>query len=73
MDEQLNVDYLKGRKVCATGRLVSMTHAELAKLVVACGGTYLRSPCRGSMILVVGEQSWLAERGTAGRTFDRAR
>lgn len=78
MDVSLNADYLRGRKVCATGRLVSMTHAELAKLVQTCGGTYLRTPRRGSLTLVVGDRGCLTEDDGSpgnvnGRIFDRAR
>ena len=48
MDESppLNCDYLKDQKVCVTGRLVSLTHAELAELVRSCGGTFIRTPKR---------------------------
>src|SRR5262245_35252890 len=74
MDVSLNVDYLQGRSVCATGRLVSMTHAELADLVEACGGSYVRTPRRGSLILVVGDRGCLSEQdGTPGQVFERAR
>lgn len=76
MDElrNLNVDYVRDRKVCATGRLVSMTHAELAKTVTACGGTYIRFPSRSSIIMVVGDSGWPSEKdGSLGRVFERAR
>ncbi len=71
---KLNADYVKDRKVCATGRLISMTHAELAKLVCACGGTFIRFPARSGMILVVGDGGWPSEKdGSLSRVFDRAR
>lgn len=76
MDEfaNLNAAYVKDRKVCATGRLVSMTHDELAKLVRGCGGDFLRSPRRSSFILVVGDGGWPSERdGSLNQVFDRAR
>lgn len=76
MDEftDLNLDYVKDRKVCATGHLVSMTHDELAKLVQHCGGTYVRFPTRSSVILVVGDGGWPSERnGSLSRVFERAR
>ena len=76
MDEigKLNAKYVTDRKICATGRLISMTHAELAKVVCACGGNYLRFPVRGSLELVVGVHGWPSENdGSLSRVFDRAR
>ncbi len=72
--ESLNSDYVRGRKVCATGRLFSMTHVELAELVRACGGKYLRYPTRSGFILVVGDAFWPAEKdGSPSRVFERAK
>ncbi|MGE0756676.1 MAG: tetratricopeptide repeat protein [Pirellulaceae bacterium] len=71
--EAPHVAWLRDRKVCATGRLVSWTHVELAKLVRAWGGTYVRTPTRGSLVLVVGDHGWPAEEdGSTSRTFARA-
>jgi tetratricopeptide (TPR) repeat protein len=67
-------DYLQDRKVCVTGRLVSMTHAEFARLVQSCGGTFVRRPTRSSVILVVGDDGWPAERdGSPSHVLVRAR
>jgi tetratricopeptide (TPR) repeat protein len=41
--------------------MVSMTHAELAELVAACGGTFVRYPRRSSLLLVIGQDGWPAE------------
>ena len=73
--EPLNVDYLRGRKVCATGRLFTLTHAELSKLVVACGGEFIQTPTRSGFILIVGEGGWPSDRqdGSVNQTFDKAR
>jgi tetratricopeptide (TPR) repeat protein len=57
----LNRDYLKDRKVCVTGRLFSLTHAELAALVEGCGGTFLSQPLRCGFLLVVGDDGWPAD------------
>src|SRR5262245_18534495 len=65
---------LLNRKVCVTGRLMALTHEELAQLVLACGGKFIRFPRRGSMILVVGEDGWPSEMdGSPSRIFERAR
>lgn len=45
---------LTSRKVCVTGQLATMTHAELATLVESSGGTFLPGPRRTSFVLVVG-------------------
>lgn len=76
MDElgSLNRDYVKDRKVCATGRLVSLTHDQLARLVEACGGTFIRYPTRSSIVLVIGDDGWPSEDdGSPSRVFKRAR
>ena len=65
---------LQGRKICVTGRLVSLTHRELASVVRALGGTFLRAPRRCSFELVVGENGWPSqENGKMSAAFDRAR
>src|SRR6187397_2627940 len=65
---------LLNRKVCVTGRLMALTHEELAQLVAACGGRFIRFPRRGGMILVVGENGWPSEMdGSPSRIFERAR
>ena len=72
--ENLHADYLRGRKVCVTGRLVSMTHADLAKVVQAGGGTFLRNPRRCGFLLVVGDNGWPSDSaGALNSIFDRAR
>ena len=75
MDENdRNADLLAGRKVCVTGRLVSMTHADLASVVKTCGGTFLQNPRRCGFILVVGDNGWPSDGGGAiNAVFDRAR
>src|SRR5687768_2725124 len=76
MDEcagNLNHDYLRQRKVCVTGRLFSMTHAELAELTQALGGTFLRYPTRSSFLLLIGDDGWPAENdGSPSQILDRA-
>ena len=75
MDEcvSLNRDYLKGRRFCATGRLVTMTHANLADLVQSCGGTYVKHPPRGSIVIVIGGGGWPTEsNGAPSRLIQRA-
>lgn len=52
---QLNAEFLKGRRVCAAGRLASMTRGELAELVTACGGEFLTHPRRTGFLLVMGD------------------
>ena len=72
--ENLNADYLKGRKVCVTGRLVSMTHADLASVVRSCGGTFLQNPRRCGFTLVVGDHGWPSDTGgSINSIFDRTR
>ena len=65
---------LRGKRVCVTGRFVSMTHAEVGELVRACGGEFIRSLPRGSAILVVGDDGWPAgQDGVPTAVFRRAR
>ena len=72
--EDLNADLLRGQKVCVTGRLVSMTHADLAKVVRGCGGTFLQNPKRFGFTLVVGDNGWPTDTGGSISTvFDRTR
>jgi tetratricopeptide (TPR) repeat protein len=73
--ECLNLEYLQGRKVCATGRLVAMTHGELARLVSACGGTFIPTPRKCGFLLVVGDGGWPKDDldDTANQVFRRAR
>lgn len=69
-----SVDYLKDRKVCVTGRLVSMTHADLANAVRTYGGTFLQNSRRCGFILVVGDNGWPSDsHGSINAVFDRAR
>jgi tetratricopeptide (TPR) repeat protein len=70
----LNCDFVRGRKVSVTGRMISMTHAELAELVTACGGSFLRYPRRCSFLLVIGQDGWPSEDdGSPSRVLARAR
>jgi len=65
--------FLLRRNVCVTGHLASMTHAELADLVVSCGGAFLPFPRRAQFILVIGDCGWPTERdGSPTRVFQRA-
>jgi tetratricopeptide (TPR) repeat protein len=76
MDEPdlLRTDYLRDRKICATGRLVSLSRSELEQLVNVGGGTFLRFPRRTGFVLVVGDGGWPSETdGSVGRVFNRAR
>jgi tetratricopeptide (TPR) repeat protein len=69
----LNGDYVKNRKVCATGRLFSMTHDDLTELVNACGGKFIRHPTRSNFILIVGDAGLPAEAdGSPSRVLERA-
>jgi tetratricopeptide (TPR) repeat protein len=70
----LNRNYVHQRKVCVTGRLVTLTHAQLGELVEACGGTFIRFPTRSSIIVVLGDGGLpAAGDGTPSRVFSRAR
>ena len=72
--ESINAAYLTSRKVCATGRLVSMTQGELQRIVQECGGEYLPRPRRTGFILVVGDDGWPSEAdGSMSQVFQRAR
>jgi tetratricopeptide (TPR) repeat protein len=76
MDEPdlLRTDYLRDRKICATGRLVSLSRSELEQLVKSGGGTFLSFPRRTGFVLVVGDGGWPSETdGSVGRVFNRAR
>lgn len=53
--------WLRGKRVAATGRLVSMTHADFAQLVVARGGDFMPVASRGTSVLVIGEDGWPLE------------
>lgn len=67
-------DFLRGRKVCVTGRLLSMTRAELERLIVERGGTLQSLPTRGTKFLVIGEDGWPSEHdGAPTKAFDQAR
>src|SRR5438874_298478 len=63
--------FLSSHKVCVTGRLASMTHAELAGLVQSAGGTYLPGPRRTGFMLVVGACHG-GKRDCPTRSFRRA-
>jgi tetratricopeptide (TPR) repeat protein len=63
---------LKSRKVCVTGQLATMTHAEVARLVESAGGTFLPGPRRIGFDLVVGS-SHDRQRDCCTRSFRRAR
>lgn len=70
----LNRQYVHQRKVCVTGRLVTLTHAQLGELVESCGGTFIRFPTRSSIIVVLGDGGLPAEHdGSPSRVFRRAR
>ena len=65
MDQQpshLDNSTIRDRKVCATGRLVFMSHDELADLVQAGGGIFVRFPTRSRLLVVLGADGWLAKR-----------
>lgn len=64
--------FLNSRKVCVTGQLASMTHAELAEVVESAGGTFLPSPRRTGFVLVVGNCGG-GMRDCPTRIFRRAR
>jgi len=67
-------DALKGKRVCVTGRLAAMTHAEFAALVCSCGGRFQRHTLRGGFLLVIGADGWPAKRdGSPSAMFERAR
>jgi hypothetical protein len=51
---------LAGRRICLAGRFLAMTHAQLAELIAARGGIYLRAPRRCNFALVLGEDGWPA-------------
>lgn len=71
---EINREFLFDKRVCVTGRFVSMTHEELAALVRAGGGQFRRNPPRGAAMLVVGEEGWPAQHdGSPTATFERAR
>lgn len=53
--------WLRGKRVSVTGRLVSMTHADFAELVVAHGGEFVPLPNRGTSVLVIGQVGWPLE------------
>jgi tetratricopeptide (TPR) repeat protein len=76
----LNAPLLKDRRVCVAGRLASMTHAELARLVAACGGEFLQNPRRTGFLLVMGDPVTRTAAGDStgqtpslGQTLTRAR
>ena len=58
LTEHLDPTAIRGRKVCVSGRLVLMNHAEMAELVAVCGGTYVRYPTRSSLLIVSGAAGW---------------
>jgi len=67
-------DFVKGQYVCVTGRLVSMTQADLADIVQSCGGTFVRHLKRCGHIVVIGADGWPARNdGTPTRLLKRAR
>lgn len=66
--------WLAGKTVAATGRLASMTHAELAELVAEQGGGFIALPNRRTSLLVIGQEGWpLQEDGRQTVCFRRAR
>lgn len=73
MDAQhFNAEFLRNRKVCVTGRLVCLTHAELQTLVESAGGRFLPNPARTGFLMVVG--GWPSQRnGQCSAAFERAR
>src|SRR6185503_12676969 len=60
------------RKVCVTGQLATMTHAELASLVESSGGTFLPGPRRTGFLIVVGGGKDSASKVCLTRSFRRA-
>jgi tetratricopeptide (TPR) repeat protein len=70
----VNTELIQGRRVCVTGRLVSMTHADLADLIKACGGKFLHHPRRCGFLLVVGDDGWPSDHaGAPTAVFYRSR
>ena len=57
----MEVGWLRDKRVAVTGRLVSMTHADFAELVVAQGGEFVPLPTRGTNLLVIGQEGWPLE------------
>ena len=65
---------LLDQEVAFTGRLASMTRAEVTELIVAQGGRCVRTPTRQTDLLVVGEEGWpLGENGQLSRQLQKAR
>ena len=60
MSEQASIatGYLKNRKVCVTGRLLTLTHRELEAFIHAHGGQFLAQPIRSGFTLIVGDTGW---------------
>ncbi len=75
--KQPDIDHrqcLRDKRVCVTGRFVSMTHTEIRQVVEACGGQCIHRLPRGSAILVVGGDGWpTMHDGSPSAAFRRAR
>lgn len=66
--------WLRGKRVAVTGRLVSMTHADFAKLLAAQGAEFVPVPTRGTHLLVIGQEGWPLEvNGRQTVSLQRAR
>jgi len=67
----INCELIKGRRVCVTGRLVSMTHSDFAAFVQSCDGEFLPNPKRVGYLLVIGSDGWPADQDGAPTTILR--
>lgn len=54
----MDAEWLRGRQVCFTGKLASMTRAEAEELVRRQGGRPIPSVTRFTALLVVGQEGW---------------
>jgi tetratricopeptide (TPR) repeat protein len=67
-------DWLRGKRVAVTGRLLSMTHACFAELIADHGGEFVPLPNRRTSLLVIGLDGWpLEPNGRQTISLERAR
>src|SRR5687767_13451809 len=68
------MDWLTGKRVAISGKLVSMTKADAVQVVVRHGGQVVPAVTHNTSILVVGQESWpLQKDGRPSKALLRAK
>jgi tetratricopeptide (TPR) repeat protein len=69
-----DADILRGKQVAVTGRLASMTRAEIAELIRAHGGSLVGKVSPRTSVLILGQDGWpLEQDGTLANDLRKCR